>query len=74
MADRTEDVAQRRAADAQEAERIMRSADALGHDPGRVARALRHAPAEPAELQRTLDVKRRPALARFFDRAFTRRS
>ena len=68
MADRREDD------ERQEVERIMRTAEGLGHDPGRVARALNHFPLESAPLQPTVEVKRRPAIARFFARAFARRS
>ena len=73
MADRREDGSQRHDAERQEVERIMRAAKALGHDPARVARALDHSPLEPAALQRTVEVKRRPALARLLARTFARR-
>lgn len=69
-----EDGSQREDAERQEVERIMRAPEALGHDPGRVARALSHSPLEPAALQQTVEVKRRPALARLFARTFARRS
>ena len=72
MADRQEGT--REDAERQEVERIMRAAEALGHDPGRVARALGYAPFEAAALQQTVEVKRRPAVARLFARTFARRS
>ena len=74
MADRREDGSQREDAERHEVERIMRAAEVLGHDPGRVARALDHSPLEPAALQHTVEVKRRPVIARFVARAFARRS
>jgi len=52
----------------------MRKAEALGHDPGRVARALDHGPAGPVAMQAVTQVERRPVLARFFSRGFARRS
>lgn len=61
-------------AERREVERIMRAAEALGHDPRRVARALHLHPVEPAALQQTMDLKRPPALTRFFARGFARRS
>ena len=73
MADERRDAPQSEDAERQEIERIMRAAEALGHDPSRVARALDHPPLEPPALQRTVEVKRRP-LARFLARAFARRS
>jgi hypothetical protein len=72
MADGREDAAERDDHERQEVERIMRSAERLGHDPGRVARALNHAPLEAVALQRTVEVKRRPVIARFLARAFAR--
>ena len=74
MEDRREDVSRREDAERQEVERIMRAAEALGHDPGRVARALDHPPVEPPALQRTVEVNRRPGFSRFVARAFARRS
>ena len=74
MADRRDDEAQREDAERQQIERIMRAAEALGHDPGRVARALHHSPIESAALQPTVDVKRRAVLNRFFARGVARRS
>ena len=73
MADRWEDGSRRDDAERQDVERIMRAAEALGHDPGRVARALDHSPLKPPALQRTVEVERRPAFTRFFARAFARR-
>jgi DNA-binding LacI/PurR family transcriptional regulator len=61
-------------AERREVERIMRAAEALGHDPRRVARALHHGPVEPGALQQTMDLERRPVLTRFFARGFARRS
>ena len=50
--------------DRQEIERIMRKAEALGHDPLRVARALGHPAREPAELQAVQAVQRQSWLTR----------
>ena len=74
MADRREDESQRDDDERHDVERIMRAAEALGHDPGRVARALSYSPLEPAALQHTVEVKRQPVFTRFFARAFARRS
>lgn len=74
MAGRHDDGPQPEDADRREVERIMRAAEALGHDPGRVARALHHAPVAPAATQHTMDLKRRPALSRLFARGLARRS
>lgn len=64
---------QRDDAERQEVERIVRKAEALGHDPQRVARAMGHVPLEPAPLQQTVELKRRPAVARLFARGNARR-
>jgi hypothetical protein len=63
-----------RDAERHEVERIMRAAEALGHDPERVARALDHAPAEPVERQAIAQLKRPRVLARLLSRGFARRS
>lgn len=55
-------------AERHEVERIMRAAEDLGHDPQRVARALDHSPLAPLPLQRTVEVRRRPVIGRFFAR------
>ena len=73
MAGRQHDGSQPEDAERQEIERIMRAAEALGHDPRRVARALHHSPLEPAPLQRTVELERRPVLTRFLARGFARR-
>ncbi len=73
MADHQADGSQPEDAERREVERIMRAAEALGHDPGRVARALHHSPVAPAALQRTVDLKRRPVLGRLLARGFARR-
>jgi phosphoenolpyruvate carboxylase len=69
-----DDGPQREDAERQQVERIMRAAEEHGHDPGRVARALNHAPLAPVAMQHTTEVKRRPAFARFLARGFARRS
>ena len=48
----------------QDVERIMRRAAELGHDPQRVARALRHRSLPPAEPQPTMRLKRRSSVRR----------
>lgn len=74
MADRRNDGSQRFDDERHEVERIMRAAEAMGHDPGRVARALDHFPLERVALQPTVEVRRRPAVAQLLARAFARRS
>lgn len=73
MAGRHDDGSRSEDAERHEVERIMRAAEALGHDPGRVARALHHAPLQPAAAQHTMDL-RRPVVSRWFARGFARRS
>jgi hypothetical protein len=46
----------------QDVERIMRRAEAIGHDPQRVAHALDHRPLRAAAVQPVVDVKRPSAL------------
>jgi hypothetical protein len=74
MTDRQQGATRREDAERQEVERIMRAGEALGHDPGRIARALGHVPLEDAPTQRTMEVKRRPTLPRFLARGLARRS
>lgn len=53
-----------RDAAAREVEQIMRAAEAQGHDPERVARALDYRGRQVRAPQPTVEVKRLPVLAR----------
>lgn len=57
----------------QDVERIMRRAAELGHDPQRVARALRHRSLPPAEPQPTMRLERRSSVGARAIRRVTRR-
>ena len=61
--------------DRHDVERLMRRAEALGHDPQRVARALAHHAPPPVEYQPTMEfVAQRPRLGARVARRFARRS
>lgn len=62
-----------RDAEAREIEQIMRAAEAKGHDPERVARALDYRAGGEPERQPTVEVENRPVLARLFGRSLARR-
>ena len=55
-----------------DSERIIRRAEELGHDPNRVARAMRHAQPEPAEQQPVMEVRQDSRIGARMARLFTR--
>lgn len=63
----------RRDAEAREIEQIMRTAEAQGHDPQRVARALDYRAPGLLGAQPAAETKGRPVLARLFGGDHARR-
>lgn len=55
-------------------ERIMRRAEEMGHDPERVARALKHRPRAQIEYQPVMEVEERSWFGARAARRFARRS